>query len=147
MARPTSVILDDDAPAPYAGQAGETARHGFEWGLAAALIGAPFLIMGPLAILFSVIFWNSGSLNHGLNHSEVQWSEIASIICAAGAELLCIVGVIFGMRGLGKARQARQPTALPLTGILLCVAAMVMWLIVGIDLVMMFEYFLRWNGR
>jgi hypothetical protein len=147
MARPTSVILDDDVSPSYTGQSLETARHGFEYGLAAALIGATFLVMGPVAVIFSLVFWNGGSLNHGLNHSEVLWTEIASIICAAGAELLCTIGVIFGLRGLNKARQARQPTALPVTGMLLCIAAMVMWLIVGIDLVMMFEYFLSWHGR
>jgi hypothetical protein len=50
----------------------------------------------------------------------------------AGAEMLCVVGLNFGFRGLGRARAERAPSALPIAGILLNFAAVMLLLTVAI---------------
>jgi hypothetical protein len=144
MARSSSFVLDDDAP-PAASAEGAS-RPGFEWGLAACLIGITFLIMGPIAMVFCVIFWDGGSGNHGLRLFELEMARIGVLVCAGGALILSFIGAIFGARGLKLARLAGQPTALPWAGIALCLAAIVMWLIVGIDLMAILSAFIRWKG-
>ena len=147
MAADTRVILDDDDPPPRQAEARESSRFGFEWGLASTLIGATFLIMGPVAFLFCLSFWVNGKNDdHGLSLRDLQLIEIGSIVCVIGAEALCVVSVFFGIRGLAHARRERRPVALPLSGILLSAVAMGVWLIVAIDLLMMVATFIRWKG-
>jgi hypothetical protein len=148
MARERPVILDDDEPPARAradAPARESARHGFEWGLASVIVGATFLIMAPPALLFCLTLWGRGNPEHGLSLGDLKLAEVGGIVCVLGAELLCLTGLLFGIRGLGRARRERQPAALPFTGILMCAAAMVAWLIVAIDLIMILSTFIRWR--
>src|SRR5947208_119172 len=104
MARP-SIVLDDDHANPAAAL-GEPPQVGFEWGLASTLMGATFLVMGPVAMLFCLVLWNGGSENHGLRMADLQLAQIAALVCAVGAEVVCVFGLSFGFRGLGHCRRS-----------------------------------------
>lgn len=145
MARERPLILDDDEPpAPKrAAEPRESPRFGFEWGLASTIIGATLVVAGPMALVFCLIFWSSGNYDHRLSYGDLKLAQVAGIVTSAGALLLTILGMIFAVRGLGHARRAHQPAALPVTGLFLSFSAFILWIIVGVDLVMIFDSFLN----
>jgi hypothetical protein len=135
MARDKSVILDDDDPLPprrLREAREEPSRDGFEWGMASTIIGAAFLILGPLFLLLLANLPRSSYDGYSYSRSESSRFEVVSIVAIVGAKVLCIAGFFFGLRGLSRARSDRSPPALPLTGILLCIAAIVLWLMIAV---------------
>jgi hypothetical protein len=146
MAKERPLILDDDEPPTpkRPPEAREAHRFGFEWGLASTAFGATLLIASPTALLFCVYFWGSGRGGVGLSYSEARMANIAGIVVCAGAMIMSVLGLYFGSRGLGRARQARQPAALPVCGVLLCLAALIVWLIIAIDWIMIMD---SYQGR
>jgi hypothetical protein len=143
MAKERPLILDDDEPpAPKRNvEVREAPRFGFEWGLASTIIGATLLIAGPMALLFCLVFWSGGRVEHGLSSSETNLAHVAGVVIGAGAILLSMLGIYFGGRGLGRARQAHHPAALPVCGMLLCFGALIVWIIIGVDWVMIMDSF------
>jgi hypothetical protein len=130
-----SVIVDDDDPLPRrSADAVDSARNSYEWGLASVLIGSTFLIMGPIALSFSVVLYNLLRGDHGLSLLELRLAQIGAIVCVVGAILICLFGLAYGIRGAARARPTRQPAALARAGILQGIGAVVIWLVVGIDL-------------
>jgi hypothetical protein len=144
MARERPVIIDDDDPPPRrAAQPNDPPpRFGFEWGLASALMGGALLVAGAGGILACMLLWFGGAPDHGRG-IDLNLAEVAGGVMCCGAFLMSIFGFTFGIRGLSQARRAGQPAALPVAGILLCVAASLLWLIVTVDFFMIVESFLR----
>ena len=89
--------------------------------------------------MFCLFFWGGGRGEMGLSYSDAKLANIAGIIVCAGGLIMSILGLMFGSRGLGRARQAHQPAALPVCGLLLCFAAMIVWLIIGVDWIMIMD--------
>jgi hypothetical protein len=141
MARERTIILDDDEPpaAKRPAEARETPRFGFEWGLASTAIAAILLLASPMVLLFCLFYWSASRSDHLLGYSGVKMANGAGIVICTGALIFGILGLLFGIRGLGRARQAHQPAALPVTGILLSLAALIMWIIIAIDWVMIMD--------
>lgn len=148
MAREKPLILDDDEPSPPKRnvEVRETPRFGFEWGLASTIIGGVLLIAAPGALMFCLFFWGSGRGEMGLSYSDTRLANIAGIVVCAGALIMSILGLMFGSRGLGRSRQAHQPAALPVCGLLLCFAAMIVWLIIGVDWIMIMDSYHSRSG-
>lgn len=144
MARERPLILDDDEPPPpkRSAEPREVSRFGFEWGLASTIIGATMVIAGPMSLVFCLIFWTTGNYDQRLSYGDLEKAQVAGVVVSVGALSLCITSVFFGMRGLGHARRARQPVALPLTGLLLSISAFVLWIIVSVDLLMILDTYL-----
>jgi hypothetical protein len=127
MARERSVIIDDDDPPPKrsAEPRHTSSRFGFEWGLASTIIGATLLVLSPLALrLIGENRWGSDMYSR-------RGDTIRDILLyggVAGAEVMSIIGVFFGITSVRHARSDESPAALGLTGILLCIAAILIWL-------------------
>ena len=133
MARERSVILDDDEPpAPKRAAApSEHSRFGFEWGLASTIVGATFLMTGPLVMLLLMAVRPSYD-DYYSGRTSTSRFEVATFVGIFGVIVLCILGFMFGLRGLGRARQHRAPAALPVTGMLFCFAAVCFWVVLAI---------------
>lgn len=146
MARERPVILDDDEPPSRKSAEPRdppAARAGFEWGLASTLMGATLLIAGTGGMVVCLLLWFAGhGQQHGLSYSDLTYGRAAGVVMAGGAFLTSAVSFLFGMRALRRARRADQPAALPVAGLLLSLAATLLWLIVLVDFVMIIESFL-----
>jgi len=146
MTKPDRAILDDhDAGGAHLAEESGNARFGFEWGLASTIIGAFFTIDGTVSLIFCLILWNHGSEEHGLGMRDLRLAQIGGNVCCVGSIVITVIGFLFAVRGLGYARQRRRAFALPLTGMLLNLSALVTWIIVTIDLNMILETFIRWK--
>lgn len=128
MARSRPVILDDDDPPPRHSEVREQSRDGFEWGLASSLIGATLLILAPLVVLL-VMASSRSSLDDYSSHSDMTKLEILSYLGVIGAIIFCIVGFMFGRHGMSRSRAERTSAALPVSGMLLNLAAVFVWLL------------------
>lgn len=146
MARERPTILDDDEPPlpKRTAELREKPRHGFEWGLASTLLGMSLLLAGTGGIIVCILLWFGGSSTSGRG-IDLNLAQIAGVVMGIGAIVFSIFGFFFGIRGLGQARQAGQPAALPLAGIFLCIAAFLLWIIVTVDFLMIIESFTRWR--
>ncbi len=134
MARERAIILDDDEPpAPKRpAEARETPRFGFEWGLASTIMGAIFVVSGPLFLIVLMSLSRPYYDDSYSVRSSVSKYEVVAYGGILAAIALCIAGLLFGIRGLGRARLYRTPAALPITGMLLCFAAICFWVVVMI---------------
>lgn len=147
MAKFDSVILDDDdSPPSRVTRVGrDPERLSFEWGLASALIGGSFLFIGPVCLLFCLILYNRGHGDYGLSSLDLQLAQVGAYVCILEALVVCIHGLVYGIRGLNQAQRLSLPGALPKAGILLCISALVIWIVVGVDLVAILHSFMRWQ--
>ncbi len=107
-------------------------RDAFEWGLASLGLGAVTLLAAPVTLVFNVLLWRSGLSG-----------EIPKVpaILAAGLGMLMMLGlagcgVVFGLRSRWLDGALQRPSPLASAGVLLGVAAMALWMIVGVDLLM-----------
>lgn len=133
MAKQHSIILDDDDALPTSKrdrEPRESSRTGYEWGLASTIIGAVFLVLGPLTTLVLVVLTREAAIDYS-HQSDSSKVELIGLLGIVSAEIVAITGFFFGLRGLTQARADRSPAALPITGILLCLAAVILWLLVA----------------
>jgi hypothetical protein len=139
MARqPIILDDDDDLPQPRPKEKEKRgSREGFESGLAATLIGATFLIIGMLAPVLIMAITSRRYDGYGPGRHDSAILEVLIFLAILGAEIICIVGVILAIRGLKRARTDRSPTGMPAAGIMLCLSAMFLWLLIGLGIVSM----------
>ena len=132
MARARALILDDDDPPPRHSEAREAHRDAFEWGLASTLIGTTLMIVAPLVLLLIVASSRGSYDGYSSSHGEVAKIEAFSYLGVIGAVIFSIVGFLFGRHGLTRARAERTAAALPVSGMLLCLAALCIWLLAAV---------------
>ena len=140
MARqPTPLILDDDDEDDRRRhrdrEAKDRSRDGFEMGLASSIIGAVFLVVGTLAPLLLMTLTRGRYNGSGYGGGAETLLDVVSFFSLAGAELMCLIGLILGRRGVRRARAGRTTTALPVAGVLLNIAALFLWLFLAIFVV------------
>jgi hypothetical protein len=116
-------------------------RHAAEWGLASLLTGGVLLLMAPVTLIFNFLFWVSGS--RVLAPSDMRLAFQGAMIALVVLLGLVLASLSCGVIGLYSAVTRRQPAGLAAAGILVNVAALVLWLIVGIDLVAILNAFSR----
>jgi len=133
MAREKPIILDDDDPPPRRSrEPKEASRSGFEMGLASVLLGATLLIVGAKAHEYVIFLTASRAMNH--DSTIYSFLSYLGVFTFIGAELICIVGVMMGMRGMARARAEGGSIALPVAGFLLSLFAVFIWIFAAIVL-------------
>jgi cytochrome bd-type quinol oxidase subunit 2 len=117
----------------------EKRRLGFEWGLASLLMGGLLALMALVLFISNIlIFLDAGQR---LDPTSLELANIAAIVgipCFIG---LCVCTIVFAIRGMRGARRYDMPMALPVSGLLLSIAALILWLVVGVDLIAILQSF------
>ena len=114
-----------------------TIEDGAAWGLASLGLGAVTLLVAPITLVFNVLLWRAGSLGD-LPKGPATFGAFLGLLMMLG---LACASVAFGMRGRRIDRDHRRTSPLSLAGILVGVAAILLWLIVGIDLLAILSVF------
>ena len=99
-------------------------------GLAALCIAAVFLLMTVPGL--QLIHWLDMHGYRGWPESDRRLAVYGGYIGTGLIELLCWVGVFFGVRGVAAAKRTGEPRVLCLAGVLLCVFAAALWLMCGV---------------
>lgn len=133
MARQTPVIIDDDDPQSSRGsrEARDPSRDKLECGLASTLIGATFLIVAPMSLLMFLALLRPSFDGHP-GRGENSQLELLAVLAAFGAEVLCIAGLLYGVRGVTISRLEKTTATLPVAGILLCLFGILVWLLIAL---------------
>ena len=116
-------------------------RHAAEWGLASLLMGGILAILAPIVLIFNLIFWLNGP--RVIAPPDMHLAYKAVIAGLALIALLCLLSLIFGIKAWRSARINYQPAGLGVAGTLISLLALLLWVIVGGDLIMIFETFTR----
>jgi hypothetical protein len=121
------------------------ARHAGEWGLASLVLGGLIVIVAPITLIFNLLLWMGRQQAVPPEHMRLAYSgALAALIVVF---VLGIVGLVFGVRGLVSAAVRRQPAGLAVGGVIVNAAALLLWLIVSIDQIMIWEGMLRMFRR
>jgi hypothetical protein len=124
--------------------AGAAARRGAEGGVAALVLGAVVTLLAPLLLIVNILLTAHGPQGLHMGPSEVALSTVGMVICMGLVHLLGVAGLLFGFFGLAAARRHGQPLALPLAGVFLNAAGLVLFFVVSIDTVFVLTWF---NGE
>ncbi len=116
-------------------------RHAAEWGLASLLMGGILTILAPIVLIFNLIFWLHGS--QVIAPPQMRLAYKGVIAALALIVLLCLLSLIFGIKAWRSARTNYQPAGLGVAGTLISLLALLLWIIVGTDLIFIFETFTR----
>ena len=74
---------------------------------------------------------------------DLELALFGSVIGIVIVNALSLGSLYTGVRGLRAASRSRQPRSLCLWGSLMSAGALLLWLIVSIDLLMIVEFFMR----
>jgi len=85
-----------------------------------------------------LIFLDAGQR---LDPTSLELANIAAIVGIPCFIVLCICSIVFAIRGLRGARRYDMPMAIPAAGLLLSIAALILWLVVGVDLIAILQSF------
>ena len=131
----------DEHDSDWTGLGEEKRRSGFEWGLASLLMGGFLALMAPIMLISNIqLFQGAASL---LGPTELWLANAAAIVGTIGVLALCITSIVFGVRGMRRAQWFDMPMGIPLAGVLISIAAVFIWVIVGVDLIMILQAPLR----
>ena len=109
---------------------------GAQWGLASLIIGSVVLMASPVLLVFNTIFANQGRYRVPMG---LAWT--ASIIGVVTILAIGIASIVFGSRGWHIAGRQRQCPALAVAGTFMSIAAVISWLIVAVDLIIVLAMF------
>jgi hypothetical protein len=117
---------------------GETVDDRAHWGLASLIIGAVLLLDSSIVLVFNTMLWRSGPA--GL---PIVPALAAALLGLAIVGSLAALGVAMGVRGLRRDGGDRPPSPLAIAGVATGVAAILLWLVAGIDLILILASFAR----
>jgi hypothetical protein len=103
---------------------------GMAWGLASLALGGVVLLAAPITLVFNVLLWQSAH-SRGLPRQLAFPGAILGLLVML---VLARYGIVFGIRGRNLDRDHGRSAPLAVAGTLVCIAAIILWLIVGIDL-------------
>jgi hypothetical protein len=112
-------------------------RHAAEWGLASVMTAGVLALMATTTLLFNVWYWNA---QRRLSARELHWAQIGASVGLGVVGVACLLALLFGIVSLASAGYRRQPKALGVAGIVLSLLALLIWIIVGIDLLAVLDY-------
>jgi hypothetical protein len=111
------------------GQSAQQFGSGAQWGFASLMIGSVVFVASPVLLVFNTIFM-------GVRHQvPIGLAWVASLIGIVTILAIAITSIVFGTRGWLIANREQECGALPVTGTFMSIAAVVSWLIVSIDLI------------
>jgi hypothetical protein len=119
-----------------AGQSAQGFGSGAQWGLASLMIGSVVFVASPVLLVFNTIFANQGRYGVPLG---LAWT--ASLIGVVTILAMGIASIVFGSRGWLIIGRERQCPALAVAGTFMSIAAVVSWLIVSIELIVILASF------
>jgi hypothetical protein len=109
---------------------GTTTGDGAQWGLASLIIGGVLLLDAPITLVFNALLWRSGP--SGLPIVPAFAGAVLGLLVIFG---LAAFGIGLGVIGWRMAPNGRRPSPLARAGVATNIAATVLWLIVGTDLI------------
>jgi di/tricarboxylate transporter len=107
-----------------------TQADGFAWGLASISLGAVAQITATVTLVFNVVLWQADHVGNLPRHLAFPGACLGLLLMFG----LAGCSIAFGIRGRDLDRWHRRSAPMALAGILLGVVATILWLIVGIDL-------------
>jgi hypothetical protein len=110
----------------------EKRRQGFEWGLASAVMGGVFMLMAPIQLIANMLLFQW--IGRSLGETDVKIALVVAMVGVPGIVCACLASLLFGVRGLRRARWYDQPAGIPIAGILLSSGALFLWVLVGVDI-------------
>jgi hypothetical protein len=110
----------------------EKRRQGFEWGLASAIMGGVFMLMASIQLIANMLLFQW--IGRSLGTSDVRIALAVAVVGVPGIVCACLVSLLFGVRGLRRARRYDQPAGIAIAGILLSSAALFLWILLGVDI-------------
>jgi hypothetical protein len=116
---------------------GATATERAEWGLASLMIGVVLILAAPVALIFNVVFWRSGP--SGVPKVPAFVGAVLGLLVILG---LAGFGIAAGLKGRHRAPDDSRPSPLATAGVVTGAAAMILWLVVGIDLLAILSSFM-----
>jgi len=111
---------------------------GAVWGLASLWLGAVALLAVPVTLIFNLLLWFVGQQAPRSNPLLVGVIFILMVLSVLIMLGLAGCGIAFGLKGRRVAHDNRQASPLALAGILVGGAAVIGWIIVSIDILMIF---------
>jgi hypothetical protein len=116
---------------------GLTASERAQWGLASLLIGAVLIVAALTTLIFNVILWKSGP--SGIPRFTALIGTVIGLVAVLG---LASFGIAAGLKGRNRTAFDFPPSPLATAGVVTGSAAMILWLITGIDLLMILASFI-----
>ena len=111
------------------GQSAQQFGSGAQWGFASLTIGSVVFVASPVLLIFNTIFM-------GVRHQvPIGLAWVTSLIGIVTILAIAITSIVFGIRGWLIANREQVCGALPVAGTFMSIAAVVSWLIVSIDLI------------
>jgi hypothetical protein len=101
-------------------------RRSTDWGLVSLTIGACFLIMSPIMLLFNMVYWVQGVRLQ--TRDEIDMTRVATVIVGGAFVVLSGFGLIAAFRSMGLARATGHPTTLGVGGMLICGLDVLLWI-------------------
>jgi hypothetical protein len=123
--------------------AGAAARRGADGGVASLVLGAVVTLFAPLLLMVTILMAAHGPRGLRMGPSDITLATIGLVICIGLVLLLGVAGLFFGFFGVAAARRHGQPLALPLAGIFLSAAGLVLFFLVSIDTIFVLTWFHR----
>jgi hypothetical protein len=118
------------------GESGQGFGSGPQWGLASLVIGSVIFLASAVLLAFNTIFAHGGRYGVPMG---LAWT--ASMIGWSALLILAGLNVWFGILGWRLARRDDQSIAFGVAGTLMAGAAVLGWLIAGIDLILVLASF------
>jgi hypothetical protein len=114
-------------------------RRSTDWGIVSVTIGACFLIMSPIMLMFTMLYWVQGVRHH--TREEIQIVRVATVAIDGFFLALIAFGIFAAFRSMSLARATGHPSALGIAGMLMCGLNVILWIGLGIDLLAVLNVF------
>jgi hypothetical protein len=115
---------------------GATTDDGAQLGLASLIIESVLLLDSSIALVFNTLLWRNGP--SGLPIIPAFAGAVLGLLVVLG---LAAFGIGLGIKGSRKAFGDRPPSPLAIAGVVTGGAAVILWLVVGIDLIVILSSF------
>ncbi|HZZ74085.1 MAG TPA: hypothetical protein VFE24_17665 [Pirellulales bacterium] len=101
-----------------------------QWGFVSLVIGSVIFMASPVLLLFNTILAHGGRFGIPMG---LAWT--ASMIGLTAILAVAIASLVFGILAWSRSRREQQCVALPVGSVLMNVAALISWIIAGVDLI------------
>jgi hypothetical protein len=115
---------------------GAAADDPAQWGLASLIIGAVLLLDASITLVFNTLLWRNGP--SGLPIVPAFVGAVLGLLVVLG---LVAFGIGLGVRGWRGTPADRRPSPLAIAGVATGATAIILWLVVGIDLIVILSSF------
>jgi hypothetical protein len=108
-----------------------------QWGLASLLIGAVLILAALMTLIFNVLLWQSGP--RGMPRMAALIGTVIGLAAVLG---LAGFGIVAGLKGRSRTPLNSPPSPLATAGVVTGSTALVLWLLIGFDLLLILAPFI-----